>query len=85
MLILAVKEPAEKKQLWELVLFKANNKGACIRPLPHVYAFVCKGMFFCPIWPTFHMYPVKTSVTDTDAPLPSETIGEREFLSLFFF
>ena len=30
------------------------------------------------------MYPVKTSVTDTDAPLPSETIGEREFLSLFF-
>ena len=31
------------------------------------------------------MYPVKTSVTDTDAPLPSETIGEREFVSLFFF
>ena len=27
-------------------MFKANNKGAYIRPLPHVYAFVCKGMFF---------------------------------------
>ena len=27
-------------------MFKANNKGAYIRPFPHVYAFVCKGCFF---------------------------------------
>ena len=30
------------------------------------------------------MYLVKTSVTDTDALLPSKKIGEREFLSPFF-
>ena len=30
------------------------------------------------------MNPVKTSVTDTDAYLPSEKIGEREFLPPFF-
>ena len=36
----------ETIELWELVLFKANNKGAYIRPFPHSYAVFCKGMFF---------------------------------------
>ena len=64
----------ETIELWELVLFKANNKGAYIWPLPHVYAFVCKGMFFLRFDLPSDMYPVKTSVTDTDALLPSEKI-----------
>ena len=86
MLILAVKEPAEKKQLscgsW--CYSKQTIKGHIFGPfLTYTLLFV-KGCFFCPIWPTFHMYPAKTSVIDTDAPLPSEKIGEREFLSPFF-
>ena len=85
MLILAVKEPAEKKQLscgsW--CYSKQTIKAHIFGPfLTYTLLFV-KGCFFCPTSPTFHMYPVKTSVTDTDAPLPSETI-ELSLLVFFF-
>jgi len=60
----------ETIELWELVLFKANNKGAYIRPLPHVYSFVCKRIFF-------------SDLTYLTPPLRKDR-GERVSLPVFF-